>query len=134
MPVHRPGLAAKGIDERKLIEYLIAPWEWGDITIKPVQNAYFEATAMLVLGKRMSVLGKTPALTPAEMVRASVFLGTVAWIFAWANPWLVFLILWVPPLIILNALFLPWRTVAQHMGLSNPADVAASRRVDADFI
>ena len=88
---------------------------------------------MLASGKRMSVPGKTPALTLVEKVRAGVVYSTAALILTWANAWLVFLILWVLPLITLNALFVHWRTVGEHRGLLNPEDAAASRRVDASF-
>ncbi len=93
----------------------------------------FEAKAMLAPGKRMSVLGKTPTLTSAEKVRAGIFYSGVALFLTMADAWLAFLILWVLPLITLSALFVHWRTVAEHLGLSGPEDVSATRHVDANF-
>jgi fatty acid desaturase len=93
----------------------------------------FEAKAMLAPGKRMSVLGTTPALTRAEKVRAGLFYSAVVVLLTIADAWLPFLILWVLPLMTLSAMFVHWRTVAEHLGLAGTGDVSATRHVNANF-
>ncbi len=92
-----------------------------------------EARAFLAAGKRMSVLGKTPALTRTEKVRAGIFYGGAAVALTLTDAWLPFLLLWVLPLVTISAMFVHWRTVAEHLGLSGPDDVSATRHVNANF-
>lgn len=114
-------------------------WEWPK-TRKQAMVTFLrilcglEAKAFIEPGRRMSVLGKTPALNRADKLRAGVFYGSLALILTICNAWLPFLILWVLPLISLGAALVHWRTVSEHLGLAGAADVTGTRHVNANFL
>lgn len=77
---------------------------------------------------------EAPPLSRLERATASAFLASVLSFLWLTNGWMYFALLWILPYVTVSLLLVRIRTIAEHHGLPEGANVDATRHIDPGFL